>query len=222
VLTRIEALNYRSLRYISQKVSPFQTLVGPNGSGKSTFLDVVGFLGDMLRVGPLRAIQGEGITVPQRASDPSHLCWMRQGGSFELAVEMEIPADRLEKLGNGKAKRARYEVRIEVGGESAEVRLATETFWLIPTDETADPERPAFPLFRPGPETIVRAPGKHTPPGWKKVVTKNSDAGTDYFISETTGWNIPFRLGPNKSAFANLPEDEEKFPVATWAKRFLM
>jgi len=224
VLTRIVALNYRSLRYISQKVSPFQTLVGPNGSGKSTFLDVVGFLGDMLKVGPLKAIQGEGVTVPQRASDPTHLCWMRQGASFELAVELEIPADRLEKLGNGKAKRARYEVRIEVGGESAEVRLATETFWLIPTvdDATADAERTAFPLFRPGPETIVRAPGKHTRPGWKKVVTKNSDAGTDYFMSETTGWNNPFRLGPNKSALANLPEDEEKFPVATWAKRFLM
>jgi len=224
VLTRIEALNYRSLRYISQRVSPFQTLVGPNGSGKSTFLDVVGFLGDMLRVGPLKAIQGEGVSVPQRASDPSHLCWMRVGGSFELAVEMEIPAVRLEKLSNGKAKRARYEVRIEAGGESAGVRLAIETFWLIPTanDDTADPERASFPLFRPGPETIVRAPGKHTPSGWKKVVTKNSDAGTDYFMSETTGWNNPFRLGPNKSALANLPEDEEKFPVATWAKRFLM
>lgn len=224
MLTRIEALNYRSLRYVSQSVSPFQTLVGPNGSGKSTFLDVVGFLGDMLRVGPLKAIQGEGIAVPQRASDPTHLCWMREGGSFELAVEMEIPTERLEKLGNGKGKRARYEVRMEVGGASAEVRLATETFWLIPTvaEETTDPERTDFPLFRPGPEMIVRSPGKRTPTGWKKVVTKNSGPGTDYFLSETTGWNHPFRLGPNKSALANLPEDEEKFPVATWAKRVLM
>lgn len=224
MLTRVEALNYRSLRYISQRVSPFQTLVGPNGSGKSTFLDVVGFLGDMLRVGPLRAIQGEGVAIPQRASDPTHLCWMRQGQTFELAVEMKIPEDRLDKLGNGKTKRARYEVRIEAGGESAEVRLAIETFWLIPEgdDGPLDTERTGFPLFRPGPVTIVREPGKHTPAGWKKVVTKNSEAGTDYFMSETTGWNNPFRLGPNKSALANLPEDEEKFPAATWAKRVLM
>ena len=224
MLTRVEALNYRSLRYVSQGVSAFQTLVGPNGSGKSTFLDVVGFLGDMLRVGPLKAISGDGLTVPQRAADPMHLCWMREGASFELAVEMDIPQDRLERLGNGKSKRARYEARLDVGGENAEVRLAIETFWLIPAEgtEQAAFQRNLFPQLKPIPESIVRAPGKHTPPGWKKVVSKNAEAGTDYFMSETTGWNNPFRLGPSRSALANLPEDEEKFPVATWAKRVLM
>lgn len=224
MLTRIEAMNYRSLRYVSQRVSRFQTLVGPNGSGKSTFLDVVGFLGDMLRVGPLRAIFGETGLVPQRAADPMHLCWMRQGSSFELAVEMEIPEDRLAKLNNGRAQRARYEVRVEVGGPSDEVRLAIETFWLIPAEEPASAggERSLFPGLREIPDSIVRIPGKHTPNGWKKVVSKNAEKGTDYFRSETTGWNNPFRLGPGKSALANLPEDEEKFPVATWAKRALM
>lgn len=222
MLSRIEAWNYRSLRYVSQRVSRFQTLVGPNGSGKSTFLDVVGFLGDMLRVGPLRAIRGEGEAVPQRAVDPMHLCWMRKGGAFELAVELEIPVERLEKLGNGRSKRARYEARIEVGGESGQVRLAIETLWLVPIDESPPSQRLLFPELGSIPDGIVRRPGKHTPPGWKKVVAKNSDAGTDYFLSETTGWNNQFRLGPTKSALANLPEDEEKFPVATWAKRVLM
>ena len=224
MLTRIEALNYRSLRYVSEQVAPFQTLVGPNGSGKSTFLDVVGFLGDTLRVGPLKAILGDGLAVPQRAADPAHLCWMRQGTSFELAVEMDIPPTRLARLDNGKNKRARYEIRVEIGGENAEVRLAIETFWLIPASDAsrADDERNVFPQFRTGPPTIVRAPGKHTPSGWKKVISKNAEAGTDYFMSETTGWNNPFRLGPSRSALANLPEDEEKFPVATWAKRMLM
>jgi predicted ATPase len=47
-------------------------------------------------------------------------------------------------------------------------------------------------------------------------------AGNDYFFSETTGWNNPFRLGPRRPALANLPEDEERFPVATWVKRVLM
>ena len=224
VLTRIEALNYRSLRYVSERVSSFQTLVGPNGSGKSTFLDVVGFLGDMLRVGPLKAILGDGSTVPQRAADPMHLCWMRKGASFELAVEMEIPPERLARLGNGKTKRARYEARIDVGAESGEVRLAIETFWLIPAEGTGQDtfQRGFFPQLKPIPGSIVRAPSKHALPGWKKVVSKNAEAGTDYFMSETTGWNNPFRLGPGKSALANLPEDEEKFPVATWAKRVLM
>ncbi|MCL4210657.1 MAG: AAA family ATPase [Phycisphaeraceae bacterium] len=223
MLTRIEALNYRSLRYVSERLSPFQTLVGPNGSGKSSFLDVVGFLGDLLRVGPLRAIQGEGMAVPQRAADPMHLCWMRQGGWFELAVEMDIPAARLERLGNGRTKRARYETRIEVGGDRGEVRIAIETLWLTPADDAgATVERTLFPTPPAVPESVVRAPGRQKPEGWKKVVTKNTEAGTDYFMSETTGWNNPFRLGPAKSALANLPEDEDRFPVATWVKRVLM
>ncbi len=224
MLTRIEAINFRSLRYVSERMSAFQALIGPNGSGKSTFLDVVGFLGDLLRVGPLRAIRGEGELVPPRAADPLHLCWMRQGTSFELAVEMDIPPDRLARLGNGKPRRARYEALIDVGGDGGEVRLAIETFWLIPAEDR-DPrkvERTLFPEFRQPPAWIVRPPGKRAPSGWKKIVSKNAESGTDYFMSETTGWNNPFRLGPGKSALANLPEDEEKFPVATWAKRALM
>ncbi|MGD8452110.1 MAG: AAA family ATPase [Phycisphaerae bacterium] len=224
MLTRIEALNYRSLRYVSQRVSPFQTLVGPNGSGKSTFLDVVGFLGDMLRVGPLKAIAGDGLTVPQRAADPMHLCWMREGASFELAVEMEIPEERLARLPNGKKKRARYEVRVDVGGESTEVRLGIETFWLIPVDgpPATDVSRDVFPQMITALGSIVRAPGTRAPGRWNKVVAKNAEAGTDSFQAETGGWHNRFRLGPGKSALANLPEDEEKFPVATWAKRVLM
>jgi predicted ATPase len=48
------------------------------------------------------------------------------------------------------------------------------------------------------------------------------ESGNDYFFAETTGWQNPFRLGPRRSALANLPEDEERFPVATWVKRLLM
>jgi hypothetical protein len=69
---------------------------------------------------------------------------------------------------------------------------------------------------------VVRPPGSKTPSGWRKVVTKAGGAGNDYFFAETSGWNNPFRLGPEKSALANLPEDEERFPVATWFKRLLM
>lgn len=38
MITRIEALGFRSLRYVAQDIEPFQALVGPNGSGKSSFL----------------------------------------------------------------------------------------------------------------------------------------------------------------------------------------
>src|SRR5581483_8752086 len=58
--------------------------------------------------------------------------------------------------------------------------------------------------------------------GWKRIVSKVAESGNDYFLSETSGWNNLFRLGPQKSALANLPEDETKFPVATWFKELLM
>jgi hypothetical protein len=79
-----------------------------------------------------------------------------------------------------------------------------------------------FPLPIHEPETIVFPEGKQTPAGWKKIVTKRAESGIDYFLSETTGWNNPFRLGPQRAALVNLPEDEERFPMAVWIKRFLM
>lgn len=51
MIQRIEALNYRGLRYVAQAVRPFQILVGPNAAGKSTFLDVVKLIGDFVRYG---------------------------------------------------------------------------------------------------------------------------------------------------------------------------
>ena len=47
MISRIEALNYRCLRYVDQNLEPFQLLVGANATGKMTFLDVLGFLTDV-------------------------------------------------------------------------------------------------------------------------------------------------------------------------------
>lgn len=224
MLTKVEAVNYRSLRSISQRLAPFQTLVGPNGSGKSTFLDVIGFLGDVLRVGPLRAILGDGNGIPQRAADLSHLTWMRAGSRFELAVELQLPATRMPPEHQSRFTLARYEVAVESLPDTGEVVLAAETLWLLPKEEPgpSHAQRMLFPETVSLRESIVRAPKSKAPKGWRKVVSKVADAGNDYFISETTEWNNGFRLGPSKSALANLPEDEERFPAATWVKRFLM
>lgn len=224
MITRIEALGFRSLRYVAQDVEPFQVLVGPNGSGKSSFLDVVGFVGDLLRVGPLRAILGdEKSGVHARAADPTHLCWMRQGDRFELAVELRLPPERAERLPNGKYRRARYEVGIQVAGGEGEIAFAAETLWLAPDREPeADPQRKLFPESRNAPSSILESRHTKTPSNWKKVVNKIGESGNDYFFAETSGWQNPFRLGPAKSALANLPEDETRFPVATWVKRILM
>src|SRR5258708_12997246 len=92
MIRRIEALGYRSLRDVDEFVGPFEVLVGPNGSGKSSFLDVIAFMGDVVRSGPIRAILGDKRQgLPPRTTDARNLCWMRRGGRFDLAIVAEIP-----------------------------------------------------------------------------------------------------------------------------------
>ncbi len=106
MIVEIEALSYRCLRDVHQSIAPFQVLIGPNASGKSTFLDIVAFLADMVR-------EKEGVAraVADRAPDVRDLVWMRQGDSFELAVEAAIPGS-LQSHKNGSYRRLRYEVRV--------------------------------------------------------------------------------------------------------------
>jgi len=213
VIVRIEALRYRSLRYVSEALGRFQMLVGPNGAGKSSFLDVVGFVGDLLRVGPLRAIH-------LRAADPASLTWMGKEDTFQLAVELRMPGAAAAAAG-----RARYEIEVGVQGGTGEVRLERETLWVDRAEvevlkEPSAHQRALFPQPQPAPSSILWK-DRGSPSGWKSVVDKIGSSGNDYFQGETSKWKSPFRLGPSKSALANLPEDEAQFPVATQVKRFL-
>lgn len=221
-VTRIEALEYRSLRHISQSLSPFEVLVGPNASGKSTFLDVLAFLGDLLRAGLDGAVQGDPrLGVPHRAPDGRHLVWMRRGSRFEIAVEVRIPQERQVALKNGKAAACRYELAVDVTGP---LRLVAETLWLKPDDgSSARPgQRSLFPQPPSSDESLVHPPRKHAPTGWRKILSRGEDAERVTFNSETSGWNNPFRLGTDKAALMSLPEDSERFPVATWLRQLLL
>ncbi len=222
IVSRIEALGYRSLRYVSQHLGPFHVLVGANASGKSTFLDVVAFLGDVVRVGPEVALQGDAhLGIPLRAPDAKHLTWMRRGGRIELAVEVGIPADRCQRLkGNGNSQVCRYEVALDVTGP---LRLVAEALWLKPSKESmAEPLKASlFPTPAEPPDTIVHPPKKPAPKGWTKVVSRSEEPERVMFHSETSGWKTPHRLGTDKAALASLAEDEEKFPVATWFREML-
>ena len=84
MITLVEALNYRCLRYVQRPLKPFHILVGPNASGKSTFLDVIGFLSDLVSGGLDDALS-------ERSPDPQELLFGRQGNRLELAVEARIP-----------------------------------------------------------------------------------------------------------------------------------
>jgi len=215
MIRQVEALRYRSLHDVRQEIDGFQVLVGPNASGKSTFLDAVRLVGDLLRDGLTAAIR-------RRSPNPEDLFWMGQGRSFELAVELDIPAERRRRLNGNSYERTRYEVAVGLDDKS-ELSVLGENLWLKPTDSQplAPRQRELFPQS-PEPRSAILLPDyRRAPSGWRKVVTKKS--GNDYFrTDETSDWSLQFRLGPQKLALANLPEDEQKFPVSIWAKRVLM
>jgi len=226
----IEALNYRCLRYIQQPLKDVQVLIGPNASGKTAFLDVISFLGDLVEHGLTDAITS-------RAASIEDLFFRGEGDRFELAVELEIPEDRREMLPtiavtNEDKERpqyhyVRYEVSIGNDTSSNEYQIFDEQVLL-----QADLSNPAvnrtellFPAPAEPPETIMHRgkAGKRQ----RRVIRKKYD-GNDNFYSELAGqkgrsdWTPSIRLGPRKSALANMPDDEEKFPVTTWLRNVLV
>jgi len=125
MITRIQARNYRCLRYVDQELGPFHVLIGPNASGKTTFLDVVSFVGSMLENGLDRAIE-------ERSSDFRDLVWKRQDGGFEIAIEADIP-ERLKKKLAKPFSFFRYEIRIEPDPQTEIPGISAERAWLLPT-----------------------------------------------------------------------------------------
>jgi len=218
MITKVEALSYRCLRYINRPLAPFQVLIGPNASGKSAFLDVISLIADLVREreGPISAVRN-------RASDVRDLVWMRQADAFELALEARIPEHIQERYSERRYALLRYEVRIGLHPVTQELGLLNETLWLRPTPPkppvSTNGQRSLFPEFPIPPETILH---RRTPSGWRKVVNRVLESGNDYFFAETSRWNNPFRLGLSRSVLANLPEDEHRFPASIWFRRFLL
>lgn len=226
MINRIEALNYRCLRYVNQPLERFQVLVGPNASGKSSFLDVVALLGDFVRDGLDESILRNPRHPRGRATTVDELIFNQSADRFELAVELGVP-QKLRRPGNDNYERVRYEVALGKSEKNGELVIAGETLWLCPaTKSKPRPARSQLELFPTEPtasETLFSAPGKKkTPKAWRKVVNKVPESGNDYFRSETTGWNVTFRVGPRKAALAGLPQDVERFPVAMWTRNLLM
>ena len=193
-------------------------LVGPNASGKSAFLDVLAFLGDLHRVDLEHAIMGyEPFGIPRRATDPRHLTWMRNGKTFELAVEAAVPDALRERSQNGSAGVCRYEIAVEV---SEPFHIARENLWLKPEeDASTERERQRFPDPPGPPEGIVADPEKRAPARWRRVAVRESHPENVTFRPEATGRPLRMRIPTGKSALDSLPPDG--FPVATRFRRML-
>ena len=226
---RVEALYYRSLRYVSRPLGRFHVLVGPNASGKSNFLDVLALLGDVLKADLPTAVLGDSRwNIPMRAADGLDLVWANPRDSwmgpwrksFEFAVEMAIP-ERLRGSGSGRRSVCRYEVKIDV---SEEPRFVSETLWLKPPDPPPMSRwnrRQRFPQPPYPPSQIALGPDEHAPGNWEKVVSRGRTPERVNYRAETSGWTAPFQIAPATSALANLPADHSLFPVALWFREML-
>ena len=211
MIRRIQALNFRCLRYVDLRLDRFHVLIGPNASGKSTLFDAISFLGDLVRDGLERA-------VGKRTANFQDLVWDRPRGQagFELAIEVDVPEELREQLPSDRDFRVfRYEIAIRDDGE--DVRISSERALLMPRRGEAWGS-----LLQLPPKTILLGGGLR---GMRSVVSK-SDHGTDSYYSETTpragkGWVTSIAFGPRRSTLGNLPESQETFPVATFFKRIL-
>ncbi|MGQ9558118.1 MAG: methylation-associated defense system AAA family ATPase MAD3 [Desulfurispora sp.] len=214
MITLIEALNYRCLRYIEQPLGHFHVLIGPNASGKTTFLDVISFLGNLVS-------EGLDAAIEERTKNFHDLVWMRSKDSFELAIEAKIPADRQAQLGKQPYDTVRYEIKI--GNMNGETEIIAEKVLLKQATPKPCRERSLFPdYYVDSPQTILTPKGKK----YGRTVVNKVYGGNDNYYSEVhsepgKGWSPAFKLGTRKSALGNLPADESKFPVATWLKGLL-
>jgi predicted ATPase len=202
---------------VSQPLDRFHVLVGPNASGKTTFLDVIAFLNDLVNEGLEAALK-------HRTPNFDDLLYGKRGDRFELAIETTIPPQFVELVSNGGEYDAiRYEVAIGRNEGDTEVVILSETLRFVGNREKHDfKQKDLFPGISSPPETIIypdRKPGTRTI--LKKVPGGNDNFYSEVYPSKAKGWAPAFKLGPRRSALANLPEDETKFPVSTWLKNFL-
>lgn len=221
MITLIEARNYRCLRYIHQPLGPFHVLVGPHASGKSTFLDVIAFLGKLVS-------DGLETAVFERTWNIKDLIWGRKGNGFELAIEAAIPKDCHSLLGDKEFDAIRYEIEIEIDVDSEELSIKDEKVALKKTDGLSEIEeedqRDLFPDWKGNPPGTIISPGHQRT---TRTIVHKGPQGNANFYSEVhpvsgKGWAPSFKLAAQKSALANLPEDESKFPASTWLKKFLV
>ena len=213
MITRIEARRFRSLKAVDQNVGAFSVLVGPNGSGKSSFLDVVALLSDLVRNrGDVRQ------TVYSRSSNFTDLLWLRNGRSFELAVEAEIPKRVAESMGFSRHRftMVRYEIAIGLD-DSNEIGIDHETLWLSEPESRAQTLRLVFPqpLYLP-PSLLVR-PAKRRRTAFKK----GRDRNDNYYPEGRKSYVPSFKLGRGKAALAHVPADPEVYPVSLWFQDLL-
>ena len=225
MIRRIEALNYRCLRYVSQPLEHFHVLVGPNASGKSTFLDVLGLIRDLLTRGLEKAIlAGEGtIESVGRARRVDELIFNQIADRFELAIELEIPNELRKSRKHNRYQVVRYEIAIGKSLNNGELTIIDETLWLCPEPRVHTTSQVLPFPYEPTPPASVLT--RRARKGWRRIFNKK-DGGYYSFNSESgelSGRGNPGINSPMPAlTYLLLLQDERHFPVALWVRNLLM
>lgn len=223
MLHRIEVKNFRILKYINITLEQFQILVGANATGKTTFLDSVSLVSDIVNFGVEKA-------VFQRSSNFQDLTWGRNNLPIEIALEFRLPQPIIEQLGENKdMDTIRYEIKIGIHETKNEIGILGERVLLLNFDAAyltqEKQSRLVFPEYSERDESVWSKKYLNGKKSHKIVLNKKVDGNDSFYPEEykhsSSGWLPSFKLGHKKSALANLPADEEKFPASNWLRQYL-
>ncbi|MCA9222915.1 MAG: AAA family ATPase, partial [Planctomycetales bacterium] len=179
MFTRIQTRAFRCLRNVDQRLGAFRVLVGPNASGKTTFLDVIGFLSDLMRN------RGDLLgTIHSRSTNFQKLLWLEEGEAFQLAIEAEIPSDVRDRLAPDKSQytHVRYEIEVGLDESRNEIGINHETLWLLDSQHgniSSSVQRDLFPTLHEQMPDLILAKGKG-----RNVALKKSPGGNDNYYTE--------------------------------------
>jgi len=94
--------------------------------------------------------------IGERTQNFQDLVWGRRGDRFELAVELEIPEKRRQKIAKPSYSTVRYEVAIGQGGNIGELSILAEKVLLKEGESNpVEDQRSLFPVEPTAPETII-------------------------------------------------------------------
>jgi len=223
-LIKIQYSLFKVFSYINQEIGNFQILIGPNASGKSSFLDGLSFV-KYLTNNTLDSVIDYLVE-----GDFYSLVHMRNSNGFILAFDFAISPAHQKLLAEATDKSwyknykhspdiVRYEIKIAID-DNGTLHIEHEALLLGFKEKAYDKYIPRqvelFPNpVKPHTETLVA--GKRRP-GWYIIFSRKGD--TVYFRSETTNWNMPYKVGSLKLGLSAIPEDIKRFPVAISIRDF--
>ena len=210
MIRRIQAFNYRCLRYVDVRLDRFHVLVGPNASGKSTLFDVVAFLGDLVS-------DGLDAAVEKRTRNFQDLVWGRPktGPYFQLAVEFAIPEYVKERLPKSSDFQVfRYEIMIKEDDHGVHIESERGLLARNPVSNRTRSAR-RFPEPRTPPVTIFHG---GTRKGARMILRQTGGGICSYSIETSRKGGRTRRTaaahGKMKPALSLARTSESEFPTA--------